>query len=207
MLCLGRGGGRAWRDRDKLLMEMVHEKWGGLTGYGHDIDPNADLLMVVDAYNEKKQLLHQRGPQASLVNEIVRYFGASIPSVVLQTAASPKVALEVATGWSSCLNAALNSALAGRFVDEMLVGFDICMHIHCKNTLYRVIHICICSIYIQVYLYLHTYILITHVWHACIYTYIIIVTYCKIIHTSIHTYRDTYMHTHTHIHDSWYFLY
>lgn len=119
MLCLGRGGGRAWRDRDKLLMEMVHEKWGGLTGYGHDIDPNADLLMVVDAYNEKKQLLHQRGPQASLVNEIVRYFGASIPSVVLQTAASPKVALEVATGWSSCLNAALNSALAGRFVCEM----------------------------------------------------------------------------------------
>ena len=83
-MCLGES--RAWRDRDKLLVEQVHSQWGGLTGFEHDLDPNADLLMVVDAYNEKKNHLHQRGPQASLVNEIVRYFGATIPSVVLQTA-------------------------------------------------------------------------------------------------------------------------
>jgi len=103
-------------------VEQVHSQWGGLTGFEHDLDPNADLLMVVDAYNEKKNLLHQRGPQASLVNEIVRYFGVTIPSVVLQTAASPKVAFEEAPGWSSCLGSALNSALAGIFLYQ--IGAD-----------------------------------------------------------------------------------
>lgn len=105
-------------------MEQVHTQWGGLTGFGHDLDPNADLLMVVDAYNEKKNQLHQRGPQAQLVNEIVRYFGATIPSIVLQTAASPKVSHEAALGWSSCLSAALNSALAGTFPQDLNTCFQ-----------------------------------------------------------------------------------
>lgn len=97
-----------------MLLEVHHEKWGGLIGFGHDLDPNAELLVVVDALDERKTVMHQRGPQARLVNEVVRHFGASIPSLVLQTGASPKVSLEQAGEWSSCLSAALNSTMAGR---------------------------------------------------------------------------------------------
>jgi hypothetical protein len=60
-----------------------------------DLDANADLLLIVDGINERKRLIHQRGPQAQLVGEIMRFLGSSIPSICFQTGMTKRVTFEV----------------------------------------------------------------------------------------------------------------
>eukprot|EP00802_Teleaulax_amphioxeia_P004721 Tamp_04725.p1 GENE.Tamp_04725~~Tamp_04725.p1 ORF type:complete len:860 (-),score=122.47 Tamp_04725:284-2863(-) len=104
---------RGWRERDKLLTDLVATTRPPSFGGSQDLDSNAELLMVVDAINEKKRICHQRGTQAQLTNEIVRYFASSIPSLVLQTGSSMKCSMRMASIASSSLRTTLNAALAG----------------------------------------------------------------------------------------------
>ena len=107
---------RAWRERDKLIMDLVGENWPDLLAgaeMGHDLDPNADLLMVFESVNEKKRSIHQRGPQSALMTHIVKFFSASIPSLVVQTGASHKSSFAIAPQCSVSLRTVLNASLAG----------------------------------------------------------------------------------------------
>ena len=53
------------------------------------------MLLIVDAFNERKGTIHQRGPQARLVGEISRYLGSRIPSICFQTGMTKRVTFEV----------------------------------------------------------------------------------------------------------------
>jgi hypothetical protein len=90
----------------------VHKKWDA-TVLEHDLDSNAELLVVVDAMNVKTKEIQQRGPQASLVHEMVRYFASTVPSIILQTGASAKVTHEEASDTASSLSEALSNLQSG----------------------------------------------------------------------------------------------
>ena len=107
-----REASRAWKQRDNLLKTMIEEKWKNDL-LEHDLDPNADLLVVVDAVDMKRREIGKKGPQASLVHEMVRYFASTIPSITLQTGASAKVSHEEASDAASSLSEALANLQSG----------------------------------------------------------------------------------------------
>jgi len=81
-----------------------------------DLDPNADMLLIVDAFNERKGTIHQRGPQARLVGEISRYLGSRIPSICFQTGMTKRVTFETAEDAAADLGEAYKSTRTGSSV-------------------------------------------------------------------------------------------
>ena len=101
-----------------MLVDAMQEKWNKEKWRGEwkaDLDPNAELLMVIDSFSEGKGI-NDRGPQAKLTREIVRHLGNSIPSIVLQTGMTKRVTLDEADGASSSLDEALKSTQTGSSV-------------------------------------------------------------------------------------------
>ena len=106
---------RAWRARDKKILELVHRTMAGPDGtiqeFRHDIDPNCTCIIATDMIESKKQSGFDSGPCNTLVTNLVRYLGSTLPSLTIKTAASNKSRLGADD--PTALDLALDAAQAG----------------------------------------------------------------------------------------------
>jgi hypothetical protein len=112
-----RRASRAWRQRDRKLVELVFAKYStqqelGVCGHC-DLDPNAMIYLLVDTINAKKDMLGDRGPFNKLMNELLRHLATTLPSLTIKTGHSDKPSLEKAHAYASSLAVAMESMLSG----------------------------------------------------------------------------------------------
>jgi hypothetical protein len=106
---------RSWRQRDRMLTEMVARQYTGpdgeITFRDQDLDPNATVLLVVDGINTKKMKCADKTSYNKLVTELVRHLAGTLPSLSMKTGNSDKGTLSEA--FSSSLAMAMDSACSG----------------------------------------------------------------------------------------------
>jgi hypothetical protein len=103
-----RRASRAWRHRDRKLLELVWSKFNNeVPETGDDLDPNAMIYLLVDTIHAKKDILDHRGPFNKLMNELIRHMASTVPSLTIKTANSDKPILEQATSAASSLAVAM----------------------------------------------------------------------------------------------------
>ena len=103
-----RRASRAWRQRDRKLLELVWEKFENeVPECRCDLDPNAMIYLLVDTIHAKKDTLGHRGPFNKLMNELIRHMASTLPSLTIKTGHSDKPPLEKATGSASSLAVAM----------------------------------------------------------------------------------------------------
>jgi hypothetical protein len=103
-----RRASRAWRQRDRKLLELVWEKFDNeVPESGCDLDPNAMIYLLVDTIHAKKDILGHRGPFNKLMNELIRHMASTLPSLTIKTGNSDKPNLEKASGSASSLAVAM----------------------------------------------------------------------------------------------------
>ena len=108
---------RAWRTRDRKLLELVHRTMakpdGSLPEDHSDFDPNCTTIITTDMIESKKESKWDKGPFTSLLNNIVRYLGSTLPSLTIKTSQADMLTLAEAGKSMSCIDVALNAALGG----------------------------------------------------------------------------------------------
>ena len=106
---------RSWRQRDRMLTEMVARQYTGPDGEisfrDQDLDPNATVLLVVDGINTKKMKCADKTSYNKLVTELVRHLAGTLPSLSMKIGNSDKGTLSEA--FSSSLAMAMDSACSG----------------------------------------------------------------------------------------------
>ena len=102
-----RRASKAWRQSDRKLLELVWASFDNNVPTKYcDLDPNAMVYLLVDSINEKKHNF-DRAPFNNLVNELVRYLSATLPSLTIKTGNSDKPMLEESRNVMSSLGVAL----------------------------------------------------------------------------------------------------
>lgn len=112
-----RRASRAWRQRDRKLLELVHAQRadtdGKLPHRSHDLDPNAMLYILVDSIDQKKDRCNDKRAYNRLMTELVRCLGATLPSLAVKTGNANKVTLVQAQSAISSLGVAMEVAMSG----------------------------------------------------------------------------------------------
>ena len=109
-----RRSSRAWRQRDRKLLELVWAKFNNQVPVcGTDLDPNAMIYLLVDTIHPKKERLNERGPFNKLMNELLRYLATTLPSLTIKTGHSDKPVLEKASQHASSLAIGMEGMLSG----------------------------------------------------------------------------------------------
>lgn len=108
---------RAWRARDKKLLELVHRTEARLDGSlkeNHiDFDPNCTCIITTDMIESKKESKWDKGPFNALLNGLVRYLGSSLPSLTIKAGATSMGKLSDAGKSLGGIDVALNAAQSG----------------------------------------------------------------------------------------------
>lgn len=108
---------RAWRARDKKLLELTHKTMaradGSLPELGVDFDPNCTCVITTDMIESKKEGKWDKVPFNTLQNNLIRYLAKSLPSLTIKTGSSDTLKLSQAGQAMSCLDVALNAAQSG----------------------------------------------------------------------------------------------
>ena len=108
---------RAWRARDKKLLELVHRQRadadGKLPVRYNDLDANASCYLIVDGIDERKDKCNVKASFTKLINELLRYLASTLPALALKTANANKVDLSHSTGVLSGMGIAMEAAMSG----------------------------------------------------------------------------------------------
>ena len=112
---------KAWRQRDKMLLDLVAKQYkdketGGITYRAHDLDPNAMFYLIVDGIDAKKGRDPKCGVKRSfnfLMNEMVRHLASSLPSLAIKTGNADKMTMSTASSALSSLAVAMDAAQSG----------------------------------------------------------------------------------------------
>eukprot|EP00900_Chrysochromulina_parva_P017672 jgi/Chrpa1/25906/Chrysochromulina_OHIO_Genome00025736-RA len=109
-----RRASRAWRQRDRKILELVHAKFDDeIPIYRTDLDPNAMIYLVVDTIHPKRERLGDKKPFNRLMNELLRYLAETLPCLTIKTGHSDKPNLDKATQHASSLGVAMETMLSG----------------------------------------------------------------------------------------------
>ena len=109
-----RRASRAWRQRDRKLLELVCAKYDQQVPICHsDLDPNSMIYLMVDTINPRKDRLGERGPYNKLINELLRYLAQTLPCLTIKTGHSDKPSLARASQHASGLGVAMEAMLSG----------------------------------------------------------------------------------------------
>ena len=109
-----RRASRAWRQRDRKILELVHAKFDDeIPTYRTDLDPNAMIYLVVDTIHPKRERLGDKKPFNRLMNELLRYLAETLPCLTIKTGHSDKPNLDKATQHASSLGVAMETMLSG----------------------------------------------------------------------------------------------
>jgi hypothetical protein len=112
-----RQASRAWRQRDRKILELVHAKFGHRVYTDKDIhtdlDPFAMIYLVVDTIHSKRERLGDKKPFNRLMNELLRYLAETLPCLTINTGHSDKPGLDKATQHASSLGVAMETMLSG----------------------------------------------------------------------------------------------
>lgn len=112
-----RKSSRTWRARDKKLLEIVHAVEaladGSLPERQDDLDANAEILLIVDGIEAKKEQGWDKAPFNALITNLVRYLSSSLPALTIKTGNGNSGTLAEAGRALSGLDVALNAANGG----------------------------------------------------------------------------------------------
>ena len=91
---------RAWRSRDKKILELVHKlnakPDGSLPYCGMDIDPNCTCIITTDMIESKKESSWTKGPCNALLNSLVRYLPSLTVKIRFPNAGKAMAAIDIA---------------------------------------------------------------------------------------------------------------
>ena len=108
---------RAWRARDKKLLELVYRSRAGrdgkLAARKNDLDPNALCYLIVDGIDTKRDKCNVKSSFTKLINELIRYLASTLPALALKTGNANKMSLEQANGALSGMGIAMEAAMSG----------------------------------------------------------------------------------------------
>jgi hypothetical protein len=116
-----RRASRAWRKRDRKFLELLGDRATTSTSMRWDISSDAEVLLVVDSINTRKEKIDDQSSYNNLIAALIRHLSSELPSITLRTGGAFSVlSLASATGNSMTLLAsveALNSGSPVLFLD------------------------------------------------------------------------------------------
>ena len=108
---------RTWRGRDNRILNLVQQLDGNEDGNvpvgTFDIDPNAEVLLMADSIESKKESSWDGGPMNRLITRLVRYLGSTLPSLTIKTGWGDTLKLTQTGASQSGVDIALNVAQGG----------------------------------------------------------------------------------------------
>lgn len=117
-----RRASKAWRKRDRKFLELVAIHEASLSKYAQwDISSDAEILLVVDSINTRKETIDERSSYNNLMAALIRHLSSELPAITLRAGGARMVtSLAAAAGSSLTLLAsveALNSGSPVLFLD------------------------------------------------------------------------------------------
>ena len=116
-----RRASKAWRKRDRKFLELLGDRATTSTAWRWDISSDAEILLVVDSINTRKETIDDRSSYNNLMAALIRHLSSELPAITLRAGGAQNVAsLAAAAGNSMTLLAsveALNSGSPVLFLD------------------------------------------------------------------------------------------
>jgi hypothetical protein len=108
-----RKSSRAWRQRDKKILDSMNAHYHGDIPFLNMDIVSAPYAIVVDGIDDKKGIPLVQTPGLHLKNEIVRHFASQVPSLTIKTGNSDKAILSDPSNAQSGLFVAIDAMSSG----------------------------------------------------------------------------------------------